>query len=63
MNFKANNPVDISLVKEFVYTAKKDAFAGSGKKVTLNNQNSVFSLSEERRRCQQYAWMILLTAN
>lgn len=43
MNFKANNPVDISLVKEFVYTAKKDAFAGSGKKVTLNNQNSVFS--------------------
>ena len=43
MNFKLEEPISISLVKEFVYQAKVKSFAGSGKKVTLNNQSSVFS--------------------
>ena len=43
MTFKQEEPVKLSLVKEFVYSAKRKAFAGSGNKTTLNNQDSIFS--------------------
>ena len=43
MNFKKEEPVNLSLVKEFVYEAKIKAFAGSGNKITMNNQNSIYS--------------------
>ncbi len=43
MNFKVEEPVSITLIKEFVYQAKLHAFASSGKKTTLNNQSSIFS--------------------
>lgn len=43
MNFKTNIPVSISLLKEFVYEAKKQSFAKTDDKTTLTNQTSVYS--------------------
>ena len=43
MNFKESNFISVSLIKEFVYYSKQKAFASSGHKITLTNQNSVFS--------------------
>lgn len=42
-SFRTERVVSVDLVKQFVYYAKRKSFASSGRKVTLNNQSSVFS--------------------
>jgi len=43
MNFKTTTPVSVSLLKEFVYEAKKQSFAKTENKTILANQTSVYS--------------------
>lgn len=43
MNFRTLKVVSLSLVKEFVFTAKRQGFAATDTKVTLADQTSVYS--------------------
>ena len=38
-NFKIQTEISISQVKEFVYKAKKETFAGTDTKVSMTNQS------------------------
>lgn len=55
-NFKTQTEISISQVKEFVYKAKKDTFAGTDTKVSMTNQSSI--LSYRAFNSDKYAGMI-----
>lgn len=42
-NFKTTTEVSISLLKNFVYEAKKNTFAATDTKISMTNQNSILS--------------------
>lgn len=55
-NFKAQTEVSISQVKNFVYKAKRETFAGTDNKVSMTNQSSI--LSYRAFNSDKYAGMI-----